>query len=163
VFFNRRTQPVQQIAAKIPCEGYRRVSWREGTKGRLSSRFAFRRVRVSNADDQRHAAGAEQWLVIEWRDGEERPKHFSLTTLPRSWSHKRIVRKLKERYRTEDLYEDLKGELGLDHYEGRSWPGWHHHVSVTLCCYAMLVAERCVAFPPGTPRATRTRPLARAA
>jgi SRSO17 transposase len=53
-----------------------------------------------------------------------------------------------QRWRTERVYEDLKGELGLDHYEGRRFPGWHHHVSVALCCYAFIVAERVRRFPP---------------
>ena len=65
-------------------------------------------------------------------------------------SKKQIVRLIKERYRTEQAYEELKGELGLDHFEGRSFPGWHHHVSVVLCAYAFLVAERSRAFPPST-------------
>ena len=63
-------------------------------------------------------------------------------------SKKQIVRLIKERYRTEQAYEELKGELGLDHFEGRSFPGWHHHVSTVLCAYAFLVAERARAFPP---------------
>lgn len=73
---------------------------------------------------------------------------FLLTTLGRRMSHKQIVRICKNRWRTERMYQDLKGELGLDHFEGRSFPGWHHHVSVVLCCYAFVVAERFGAFPP---------------
>ena len=88
------------------------------------------------------------WLVAEWLDGEEKPTKFLLTTLARRMSRKQIVRICKERWRTERMYEDLKGELGLDHFEGRSFPGWHHHVSVVLCCYAFVVAERTRAFPP---------------
>ena len=78
-------------------------------------------------------------------------------------SKKEIVRLLKERWRTERMYEDLKGELGLDHFEGRSFPGWHHHVSVVLCCYAFVVAERVRAFPPSATRTRRHRPLSVAA
>jgi SRSO17 transposase len=74
-------------------------------------------------------------------------------------SKKQIVHLLKERWRTERMYEDLKGELGLDHFEGRSFPGWHHHVSVVLCCYAFVVAERVRAFPPSTAGSRRNRPL----
>lgn len=59
-----------------------------------------------------------------------------------------IVQLVKERWRTERVYQDLKGELGLDHYQGRRFQGWHHHISVALCCYAFLVAERARAFPP---------------
>ena len=88
------------------------------------------------------------WLVIEWPEGEARPTEFFLTSLPRRMSKKRIVRTLKERRKTERAYQELKSELGLDHYEGRSFIGWHHHVSVVLCCYAFVVAERILAFPP---------------
>ncbi len=78
-------------------------------------------------------------------------------------SKKQIVRILKERWRTERMYEDLKGELGLDHFEGRSFPGWHHHVSVVLCCYAFVVAERVGAFPPSAARTRSHRSLSLAA
>ena len=70
-------------------------------------------------------------------------------------SRKQIVRIFKERWRTERMYEDLKGQLGLDHFEGRSFPGWHHHISVVLCCYAFVVSERVSAFPPSTRRRGR--------
>ena len=70
------------------------------------------------------------WLVIEWPEGEEQPTKFFLTTLRRRMTKKHIVRTIKERWKTERVYEELKGELGFDHYEGRSFVGWHHHVSV---------------------------------
>lgn len=89
---------------------------------------------------------------------------FYLSSLPRRLSHKQIVRIIKERWRTERMYEDLKGELGLDHFEGRSFPGWHHHVwSVVLCCYAFVVAEKVRAFPPSTRRQTLDSTLSIAA
>src|SRR5262249_54165085 len=103
------------------------------------------------------------WLVMEWPDGEEKATKFTLTTLPRRMSHKAIVRLFKERWRTERMYEDLKGELGLDHFEGRSYPGWHHHVSVVLCCYAFVVAERVRAFPPSAGGTCADGPLVVAA
>ena len=78
-------------------------------------------------------------------------------------SKKQIVRLCKERWRTERMYEDLKGELGLDHFEGRSFPGWHHHVSVVLCCYAFVVAERSRSFPPSAARVRANRALGIAA
>lgn len=95
------------------------------------------------------------WLVMEWAEGERKPTKFILTTLPRRMSKKQIVRTLKERWKTERVYQELKGQLGLDHFEGRSFPGWHHHVSVVLCCYAFVVAERVRCF---SPSASRTRP-----
>ena len=65
-------------------------------------------------------------------------------------SNKQLVSLVMQRWRTERTYQDLKGELGLDHYEGRSYPGWHHHISVVLACYAFVVAERARRFPPST-------------
>ena len=88
------------------------------------------------------------WLLMEWENGEPAPSKFYLVTLPPTITRKQLVRRVKQRWRTERVYEDLKGELGLDHYEGRRFPGWHHHVSVVLCCYAFLVAERVRHFPP---------------
>ena len=90
--------------------------------------------------------------MMEWPEGEAKPTKFVLTTLPRRMTKKQIVRIVKERWRTERAYEELKGELGLDHFEGRSFPGWHHHVSVVLCCYAFIVSERVRHFPPSTRR-----------
>jgi len=94
-------------------------------------------------------------LIIEWPDGEAAPTKYYLTTLPRTWPKKRLIRFLKERWRTERVYEDLKGELGLDHFEGRTYPGWHHHISVALCCFSFLAAERARAFPPSARRPPR--------
>lgn len=135
---------------------FRRITWRQGTGHPLSSRFAFIRVKTLHDDGLALADRDPLWLVAEWRDGEAAPGHFILTTLPRRMSKKEIVRILKERWRTERMYEDLKGELGLDHFEGRSFPGWHHHVSVVMCCYAFVVAERVRAFPPSAERILAT-------
>jgi SRSO17 transposase len=103
------------------------------------------------------------WLLMEWPEGESKPTKFVLTTLPRRMSKKRITRIVKERWRTEQAYEELKGELGLDHFEGRSFPGWHHHVTVVLCCYAFVVAERARHFPPSARREARHDAFDRAA
>jgi SRSO17 transposase len=89
-------------------------------------------------------------------DGEEKPTKFTFTTLPRRMRKKALVRIVKERWRTERVYEELKGELGLDHFEGRSYQGWHHHISVVLCCYAFVVGERVRHFPPSQGRQDQT-------
>ena len=136
------------MALKLGKKSFRRTTWREGTCGKLSARFAARRVVVAQDGGQLVAEREVQWLLMEWRDGDEEPMHFYLVTLPASTSRKQLVRIVKERYRTERAYQDLKGELGLDHFEGRRFPGWHHHISVALCCYAFITAERVVAFPP---------------
>lgn len=146
-----RVVGVQELGVELGPRAFRRVTWRSGTKGKLSSRFCFRRVKPVHG-----AAEPEEreplWLVMEWPDDEAKPTKFAFTTLPRRMSKKEIVRILKERWRTEMAYEELKEELGLDHFEGRSFPGWHHHVSVVLCCYAFIVAERVRRFPPSGKR-----------
>jgi len=104
-----------------------------------------------------------EWLLIEWPADEKEPTRYTLTTLPRKMSTKAIVRMTKERYRTEQVYEEMKGELGLDHFEGRGYPGWCHHVTLTLCCYAFLVAERASAFSPSAGGTLRAHALEAAA
>jgi SRSO17 transposase len=94
-----------------------------------------------------HFVGGSQWSDAAVRL--EATRHVC-QALARRMSHKELVRTIKERWRTERMYEDLKDELGLDHFEGRSFRGWHHHVSVVICCYAFVVAERMRAFPPST-------------
>lgn len=152
---NRRhgdPQSAQDLAVKLGRRAFRRLTWRIGAGGKLSSRFAFCRVKVAH-DDGTDAGDREPlWLMMEWLEGETRPTKFILTTLPRRMSKKQIVRIVKERWRTERAYEELKGELGLDHFEGRSFPGWHHHVSVVLSCYAFIVSERVRLFSPSARR-----------
>jgi SRSO17 transposase len=138
---------VADVGHHLSSKAFRNVTWREGTKGKLRSRFAMVR-----ALPVRHEPGAADdepvWLLLEWPAGELSSTKFWLATLPRHWSKKRLVRLVKERYRTERIYEDLKGELGLDHFEGRSFRGWHHHVSAVLSCFAFIVAERLQRFSP---------------
>lgn len=142
---------------------FRRVTWREGSKKALWSRFAVCRVVPVHDDGHDPAVREDVSLVIEWPEGEPAPTKFFFATLPRSTSRKQLVRIIKERYRTERLYQDLKGELGLDHYEGRRYTGWHHHVSAVLACYAFVVAERVRAFPPSAGRTYQGDPIALAA
>ena len=161
----RRGDPLgaQALGMKLGRRAFRRLTWRTGPGGKLSSRFAFRRVKVAH-DDGTDAGDRERlWLVIEWPEGEAKPTKFVLTTLPQILSKKEIVRTFKERWRTERAYQELKGELGLDHFEGRSFPGWHHHVSVVLCCYAFIVSERVRRFPPSGRWQTETDEIAVAA
>jgi SRSO17 transposase len=139
---------VRDLARTIPHRKRRKLRWREGTRGTLWGRFSFSRVKTTHDDGTPIDEREEQWLVVEWPLDDEQATKSYLTTLPRRMSHKQNVRIIKERWRTERMYEDLKGELGLDHFEGRSWHGWHHHVSVVICCYAFIVAEKSRAFPP---------------
>lgn len=134
----------------------RSVTWREGTKASMRSRFARVRVVVDRDDGQERGA---EWLLVEWPNDEPAPTKFVLSTMPRSTQMKNMVRTFKSRWRIERSYEDLKGELGLDHYEGRSFIGWHHHISVVLACYAFLVAENVRSFPPSARRKRNHRAI----
>lgn len=150
----RRGDPllVGELASQIDPGAYRRVTWRQGTKKDLSARFAFLRVVPFTDESSEPSTREDVWLVIEWEDGEAEAKKFYFSSLPLTTSHKELVRIIKERWRTERVYQDLKDELGLDHFEGRSFPGWHHHVSVALACYAFVVAEQARRFPPSATR-----------
>jgi SRSO17 transposase len=149
---------VKKLAQQMGRKKFRSVLWRDGTRGPLWSRFARLRVVVEHDDGWDPARREDLWLLIEWPDNERDPIHYTLSSLPRNVSTKRLVRIVKERYRTERVYQDLKGELGFDHYEGRRFPGWHHHISVVLCCFAFIVAERVQRFPPSGRRQARRDP-----
>jgi SRSO17 transposase len=137
---------VKEMALSIQERGgFRRCTWRSGTREELRARFALRRVVAAGVPkDQQEPL----WLLIEWREGEPEPANYFLVSVPGRITKKQLIRLVMQRWRTERVYEDLKGELGLDHYEGRRFPGWHHHVSVALCCYAFIIAERVRYFPP---------------
>jgi SRSO17 transposase len=142
----RRTLEHQPVTAKeLALENEARlrwVSWREGTKGQLKGRFLALRVRSAHRDYQRHEARDEEWLVIEWPKGESEPTKYFLSTLPKNISLRQLIRTVKLRWRIERDYQELKQELGLTHYEGRGWRGFHHHATLTIAAYAFLVAER---------------------
>jgi SRSO17 transposase len=139
---------VGQLARSLDPQRFRRFVWRQGTGAPLAASFAMLRVIPAyRSTDDDGTSREKVWLICEQRDGECEIR-FSFASLPSSWSEKRLVRLLKQRWRTERVYQDLKGELGLDHYEGRRYSGWHHHVSVALCCYAFVVAERAKRFFP---------------
>jgi SRSO17 transposase len=154
---------VVDLTTALGRKAFRKITWRHGSKAKLSSRFCFVRVKTMHDDGLAVADREPLWLVAEWLDGEDKPTKFTLTTLPRRMTRKQIVRIFKERWRTERMYEDLKGQLGLDHFEGRSFPGWHHHVSVVICCYAFVVAERVSAFSPSAGRTRHNHSLCVAA
>lgn len=146
------------LGLKVGKEGFAHIVWRDGTRGVMFSKFCFRRVIVANDKGVPVGDRDPLWLVVEWPVDEKRPTKFSLTTLPRRMSRKQIVRTIKERWRTEIAYEEMKVELGLDHYEGRSFPGLNHHISVVLSCYSFVAAERLRRFSPSAPRVRPPRP-----
>jgi SRSO17 transposase len=142
-----RPVSVQQVARDLPASAWRTVTWRQGTAGPLRSRFARVRVRAAHRDDWRSTLRGEEWLLIEWPAGEAAPTKYFLSTLPASISLRALVDTVKLRWRVERDYQELKQELGLGHYEGRGWRGFHHHATLCLAAYGFLVAER-AAFPP---------------
>ena len=110
-------------------------------KPRLA-RLAFRQVVVPSDGPMR------QWLLIEWRPQEKQPLRYYVSNLPPSTRRRRLVQLLKARWHTEPAYQEMKGELGMDHYEGRRWRGFHHHMTVVMCCYAFVIAQRERSFSP---------------
>ena len=135
---------LREIAKELPSSRWRKITWREGTKGPLCSRFARVIVWMANGLVQgktMHVPSEE--LLIEWPEGSSDPVKFWLSSLsPRRTSWRRLVRRAKGRYRVEQDYREMKRELGLDHFEGRSWQGWHHHVTLVTLAYSFLVLER---------------------
>ena len=129
---------VLELARALPAASYRTLTWREGTAAPLRSRFARVRVRAAHADRPRD----EEWLLIEWPKGEEEPTRYWLSTLPADISFKELVAIVKMRWRIERDYRELKQELGLGHYEGRNWRGFHHHASLCIAAYGFLMLER---------------------
>jgi SRSO17 transposase len=146
---------VEDLAFELDPKDIRKVTWREGTNATMSARFAVVRVEPAPSNGPLRR---EQWLIIEWPDDSHLPTKYNLATLPRHRSRKHLIRVLKERWRTERAYEDLKGELGLDHFEGRTYRGWNHHVTIVLACFAFLVAEQARAFPPSAVGADASPP-----
>jgi SRSO17 transposase len=139
--------PVKQMALGLPKKAWRRVTWREGTNAKLTSRFAAVRVRPAHRDYHRTTARPEEWCLIEWPAGEAEPTKYFLSTLPENTSRRDLVNAAKLRWRIERDYQDLKQELGLGHYEGRGWRGFHHHATLCIAAYGFLISER-GAIPP---------------
>jgi SRSO17 transposase len=172
----RRTPTHQPLAGRLLAERlgnqhWRTVRWREGTRGTMQSRFATVRVRAAHRDERSTAPRAPEWLLIEWPRGEAAPTKYWLSTVPETIPIEALVRLAKIRWRIERDFQELKDELGLDHYEGRGWRGFHHHGVLCIAAYAFLAAERARLSPPAplaflraarVPRGFRPRGAARA-
>lgn len=156
----RRDEPdlrsAKELALGLPRKTWRTVRWREGSADWLSSRFARVRVRVGNPHRQPDDR-SQEWLLIEWPKGETEPTKYWLSTLPQRISFHRLVDLAKLRWRIERDYQDLKQEVGLGHYEGRGWRGFHHHATLCIAAYGFLISER-ETIPPSAAR--RAPPLA---
>ncbi len=150
----RRDEPdlvsAKKVALGLPERAWRMVAWREGSVERLSSRFARVRVRVGY-NKLIPADASPEWLLIEWPEGEAEPTRYWLSTLPENISFERLVDFAKLRWRIERDYQELKQEVGLGHYEGRGWRGFHHHATLCIAAYGFLIAERAT-IPPSGPR-----------
>jgi SRSO17 transposase len=147
------------LAGKLPRATWQSVRWREGTKGTMRSRFAAVRVRTAHRDYWRSTPRQWEWLLIEWPQAEKAPTKYWLSTVPAQASIKDLVDLVKLRWRIERDYQEMKEEIGLDHYEGRSWRGFHHHGVLCIAAYAFLAAERARLSPPAPLAFLRAAPL----
>jgi SRSO17 transposase len=138
---------VKELAFGLPSSTWKEIGWRQGSEGTLRSRFAAVRVRPAHRDYKRTEPYPEEWLLIEWPKKESEPTKYWLSTLPVTTSLKSLVKIAKHRWIIERDYEELKQELGLGHYEGRGWRGFHHHAVLCIAAYGFLVSER-DRFPP---------------
>ena len=138
------TRSLCQIAKDLPSSSWKTITWREGTKGPLSSCFARMVVWMATGlTEGRTMKVPSEELLIEWPEGTNEPRKYWLSSLfPQRTSFRALVRKAKGRFRVDQDYEEMKGEVGLDHFEGRSWQGWHHHVTLVTLAYAFLMLER---------------------
>src|SRR5207237_2251992 len=121
---------------------WRTITWREGAAAPLSSRFARLRVRPAHRDEKLTAPHPAEWLLIEWPKGEKEPVKYWLSTLPEDIDFAALVDLAKLRWRIERDYQELKQEVGLGHFEGRGWRGFHHHARLCIAAYGFLVSER---------------------
>ncbi len=133
---------VKQLALGLPSSAWKDIAWRPGSQETLRSRFAAVRVRPAHRDEKRTEPHPEEWLLIEWPKKESEPTKYWLSTLPVKTSLKSLVKIAKHRWIIERDYEELKQELGLGHYEGRSWRGFHHHATLCIAAYGFLISER---------------------
>ena len=150
---------LDQIARELPPQAWRTLSWRDGTRGPMQGRFARVPIWASHGYTQRQHGGerAREWLLVEWPKDKEVPTDYWLAHLgvgKQTPTLKHLASLARERWRVEQDYRELKDELGLDHFEGRSWPGWHHHVALTCLAHLFLQGER--HGPPA--RATQKKP-----
>ena len=145
---------VKELALGLPKRSWRTIKWREGSAAPLASRFARLRVRVAHHDYKLTDSRPEQWLLIEWPEGENEPTKYWLSTLPKRITFRRLVDTAKLRWRIERDYQELKQEVGLGHFEGRGWRGFHHHATLCIAAYGFLVSER-ETIPPSGPRSIR--------
>jgi SRSO17 transposase len=147
---DHRPVSAKDLAISLKARNWQEVTWREGTNAPLASRFAALRVRPAHRDQKLTAPRPREWLLIEWPKGEAEPTKYWLSTLPETTSLADLVDIAKLRWRIERDYQDLKQEVGLGHYEGRGWRGFHHHATLCIAAYGFLISER-ETIPPSGP------------
>jgi SRSO17 transposase len=141
---DREPEAIAELLAGLGVEQWQAVAFRDGPEGEpMSSRFAFLRVRAASRADKRTPwPPREEWLIAEWPERADRPTDYWLSNLPEDAEPERLARLARMRWRIELDYRQLKGELGLDHYEGRSYLGWHHHTALVSAAHGFLTLER---------------------
>ena len=132
----------QSLAENLPADAWQTVTWREGSNVDLASRFAAVRLRVASRDYNLRHPRDEEWFLVEWPEDDKEPLKYWLSTLPETTPLQGLVATTKQRWRIERDYRELKQELGLGHYEGRGWRGFHHHASLCIAAYGFLLSER---------------------
>jgi SRSO17 transposase len=147
---DRKQESVRALAERLPADAWQILVCRTTPAGEdVEGRFAFVRVVASGPVRYSHDAPREEWLIIEWPTAAEQPSDYWLSNLPTDTTHERLARLARLRWTIELDYRQLKGELGLDHYEGRSYAGFHHHTALVTCAHAFLTLER---LDPKAPR-----------
>jgi SRSO17 transposase len=133
-----------EVAKELPKKAWRDITWRQGTKGPMRSRFAQVKVWAAHGwKRQEHPKRVREWLLIEWPEDAAAPTDYWLAQLgDQPVGLRRLVKTARARWRVEMDYRELKEELGLDHYEGRHWLGWHHHVTLVSMAFAFLRTEQ---------------------
>jgi SRSO17 transposase len=141
---DRKPEPVSKLIARLAPENLQTVTFRDGPDGEpVTSQFCFLRVRAL----RRWQNGAEQgpreeWLICEWPDDHDEPSDYWISNMPSDTPLEQLARLARMRWKIELDYKQLKGELGLDHYEGRSWLGWYHHTALVTAAHGFLTLER---------------------
>lgn len=145
-------ESLKAIALSLPASAWRKVTWREGTKGPMCSRFARLRVQPAHRWTKHREELPMGWLLIEWPEGAKAPTKYWLSDLPEATPRRTLVRWAKSRWAVEMNYREMKDHLGLDHFEGRGWVGWHHHVTMVMLAFGFVLLERLRQAKKGTPR-----------
>jgi SRSO17 transposase len=140
---DRAPESVRALAERLPARAWKTLRCRTTPAGEeVKSRFAFIRVVAAHPVRRDHRPPREEWLIVEWAPNEQAPSDYWLSNLPAKTPPERLARLARLRWTIELDYRQLKGELGLDHYEGRSYLGFHHHCALVTCAHAFLTTER---------------------